>query len=100
MIYPEYCRTLSYSITPEINRSLFTIRDCTEGDKPKKEDTQKDSGHKDGPTTIFMAGKSTAPDRRIAVSSLHFEPVPKVQWRIVFLTKPKDDIKISFPIKA
>lgn len=100
MIYPEYCRILSYSITPEIDRSLFTIRDCTEGDKPKKEDTQKDSGHKDGPAAIFMAGKSAAPNRRTAVSSLHFEPVPEVQWRIVFLTKPKDDIKISFPIKA
>jgi len=46
-----------------------------------------------------MSGKSAAPDRRAAVSSLHFDPVPEVQWRIVFRIKPKDDMKSSFPIK-
>ncbi|MCM1044240.1 MAG: hypothetical protein NC417_01910 [Candidatus Gastranaerophilales bacterium] len=94
MIYPEYSQILSYSITPEIDRNLFDIRDCVEGDKPRIRNTQRE----DGPTAIFMAGKSAASDKRTACSSLHFEPVPEVQWRMVFQIKPKDNMAINFPI--
>lgn len=100
MIYPEYCQVLSYSITPEIDRSLFSICDCAECDKPRAEDAQRESIHKGGPSAIFMAEKSTAPGRRLSTSSLHFEPTTDVQWRMVFQIKPKDDMEISFPIKT
>lgn len=100
MVYPECCQILSYSITPEIDRSLFDIRDCAESDHPRMGDAQGQPGGSDGPTAVFMAGKNAAPDKRMAVSSLHFEPVPEVQWRMVFQIKPKDDVEISVPIKA
>lgn len=98
MVYPEYCQMLSYSIAPEID--FFTIRDCTESDRPRTGDAQKRPGGSDGPTAVFMAGKSATPDKRIAVSSLRFEPAPKVHWRAVFQIKPKNDVETSFPIKA
>jgi len=100
MVYPEYCQILSYSITPEIGQSLFTIRDCAENDQPRMGDTEGQPGESDGPTAVFMAGKNAAPDKRLAVSSLHFKPVPEVQWRAVFQIKPKNDVVASFPIKA
>lgn len=92
--YPEYCQILSYDITPEIDRNLFDIRDCTQNDQPRIGETQVESG----PSAIFLAGKSATPDRRMAASSLHFEPVSSVQWRMIFQIKPKKDIQISFPI--
>ena len=100
MVYPEYCQILSYSITPELDRSLFTIRDCAEGDQPRMGDVQGQSGGSDGPTAVFMAGKNAAPEKRSAVSSLHFEPVPEVQWRVIFKIKRKNDVETSFPIRA
>ena len=100
VVYPEYCQILSYSIAPEIDRSLFCIRDCAEGDHPRMGDAQGPPGGPDGPTAVFMAGKNAAPDKRMAASSLHFEPVSEVQWRMVFQIKPKNDTEISFPIKA
>lgn len=100
IIYPEYCQILSYSITPEIHRSLFDIRDCAEGDHPGMGDAQKQPGGSDGPTAVFMTGKNTVPDKRMAVSSLHFKPVPEVHWRIVFQIKPKEDVEISVPVKT
>ena len=100
MVYPEYCQMLSYSISPEIDRSLFAIRDCAENDRPRMSDAQGQPGGSDGPTAVFMAGKSTDPEKRAAVSSLHFEPVPEVQWRAVFRIKQKNDVETSFSIKA
>ena len=100
VVYPEYCQILSYSIAPEIDSSLFCIRDCAEGDRPRMGDAQGQPGRSDGPTAVFMAGKNAAPDKRMAASSLHFEPVSEVQWRMVFQIKPKNDAEISFPIKA
>lgn len=100
MVYPECCQILSYSIAPEIDRGLFDIRDCAEGDQPRMGNTQEQPGSPDGPTAVFMAGKNAAPYKRMAVSSLHFDPVPEVQWRMVFQIKPKNDVEIRFPIKA
>ena len=100
VVYPECCQILSYSIAPEIDHSLFCIRDCAEGDHPRMGDTQEPPSGSNGPTAVFMAGKNAAPDNRMAVSSLHFEPVSEVQWRMVFQIKPKNDAEISFPIKT
>ena len=100
VVYPECCQILSYSIAPEIDHSLFCIRDCAEGDHPRMGDTQEPPSGSNGPTAVFMAGKNAAPDNRMAVSSLHFEPVSEVQWRMVFQIKPKNDVEISIPIKA
>ncbi|MDE6404268.1 MAG: hypothetical protein K2M20_01295 [Lachnospiraceae bacterium] len=100
MVYPEYCQTLSYSITPEIDRSLFTIRDCAESDQPRMGNVQGQPDWSDGPTAVFIAGKNAAPEKRSVVSSLHFEPVPEVQWRVIFQIKPKNDSETSFPIKT
>lgn len=98
MIYPEYFQSLSYSISPEIDRSLFDIRDCAESDKPRKADASSGSSGSGSATAVFMAGKSPDPDRRIAVSSMHFAPVEKIWWRVVFQVKKKEDMEISFSL--
>ena len=100
VVYPEHCQVLSYRISPEISRNFFDIRDCAESDQPILPNSRKKSGRSTGAISVFMAGKSSVPDSRTAVSSLHFEPQEKVQWRMVFYVQPKADINVSFPLKV
>ncbi|MDE7284360.1 MAG: hypothetical protein K2N85_12380 [Lachnospiraceae bacterium] len=100
MVYPEYCQILSYSITPEIDRSFFAILDCAESDKPRMVDAQELTDGANGPTAIFMTRTGADSKKYTIVSSLHFDPVTRVQWRVVFQIKPKNDMKISFPLKT
>lgn len=98
VLYPEYSQMLSYHISPEISRDLFDIRDCADPDKPRKKvDSEKTCGTS-GATAVFLAGKNPIPERRTAVSSLHFEPVPEIRWRMVFQVLAKPRMEVSFAI--
>ena len=98
VLYPECNQMLSYHISPEISRNLFEIRDCADPDKPrKKEDSEKTCGTS-GATAVFMAGKNPIPERRTAVSSLHFEPVPEIRWRMVFQVQTRPRMEVSFAL--
>lgn len=96
--YPEYCQILTYSVSPEIERSLLDIRDCAESDPPKSADAAPGSHACDGPTAVFMAWKDSAPDRRTAASSMHFAPVSETQWRVVFQVSDREDLNLSFDL--
>lgn len=98
MSYPEYCHMLSYGISPEIDRRLFDIRDCADGDQPRKKEVSEKSGGSQGATALFMAGKTAVPHRQMAASSMHFEPVSEIRWRMVFQILPKEEMKIRFSI--
>ena len=98
VLYPEYCHLLSYCISPEISRDLFDIRDCAEGDHPRKAEASEESGGSQGAAAVFMACKSSLPERRAAVSSMHFEPVSEIRWRIVFQVRTKPNRKIALSI--
>ena len=53
-------------------------------------------GGADGPTAVFVgrpAGKTS--QLRMASSSMCFEHVDEVEWRIVFLEKLHDDITVQ-----
>ena len=62
----------------------YSLQRCAESDQPRMGDAHGQPGGSDGLTAVIMARKSTAPEKQAAVSSLHFEPVPEVQWRAVF----------------
>lgn len=99
MCYPKCCMELSYSISPEPKeRHILNILDCAEGDQPKRKGgSEKNLSESFGATAFFIAGKSDCPNHLTAFSSLHFEPVQKVCWRVVFQIKPRKDAMISFP---
>lgn len=98
IVYPEYCQILSYSVSPEIDCSLFDIRDCTDGDRPRKANAPEKISGESSAIAVFMAGKNPVPERRLAVSSLHFEPVPQTRWRVVFQIKEREDKYLRFSI--
>lgn len=99
MLYPRYCHELFYSVSPRPECNLLDIRDCDDGDSPRRADASDNIlSESCGPTAIFAAGRSGCLDKSIAFSSLRFQPVPKICWRVVFWIKPKEDAEISFAI--
>lgn len=98
--YPEYCQFLSYSTSPEIPPDFLSIRDCAESDQPQVIKTAYDELSAEGhePTALFQTGRDSIPGRHTACSSLHFEPVSEIQWRVIFQIKNKKDMEICFPI--
>lgn len=105
--YPSHFTAMSYSIEPDITGRGFMIQDCAEGDRPRQKKRDINAfepvafsaatvgviGGADGPTAIIM-GKNT-PKLHAACSSLHFEPVDDVEWRVIFSEKLMDDIEVE-----
>ncbi len=95
--FPTYYHQMVYSIEPEMERGVMTVVDCAEGDRPKMKQQEPFGptavssigiiGGADGPTSIFIG----AAVRTAACSSLHFEPVEDVEWRMVFREKKYED---------
>ena len=103
MEYPNHMLAMSYSLKPDITGRGFLIQDCNHGDNPrqKRNGTAEDSalaaaigiiGGADGPTAVFVG--SHTPKLHTACSSLHFEPVEKVEWRAVFSEKLMEDMDV------
>lgn len=103
MEYPTHFHSMTYTIYPELQD--FYIADCKNGDNPrvKKENP-------DGPigfSTVGILGIPRKEDRgkyvhtdgsiattRVACSSVYFEPIDKVEWKIVFKEKQMDDVEV------
>lgn len=105
--HPTHYVAMSYTITPEPPDGVMDIADCDEGDRPRQTPSAPGQpvaasctmvvgiiGGADGPTAIIYdqqkQGKLYA-----ACSSLHFEPVDRVEWRIVFHEKQVDDTTVD-----
>lgn len=117
---PGCCKVMRYTISPELVRESFYIKDCSDGDAPRRK-KRKQSAH--GEVTVFGAAAAAkynldppndeaiiggadgvtvvaCPRRReeaaqTICSSLHFEPVNQVEWRIMFREKQSEDMQIN-----
>ncbi len=92
---------LQYSVEPDILQGELQIQDCAPSDPPvleKKGAAGNVSiiGKADGPTSVFIAGKSRGhrPGERSAVSSLHYEAVDEVEWRMSFYVKDEQEMRV------
>lgn len=105
--YPPCYTQMVYRIQPDMDRNQFRVVDCAGSDQPRYKKDVKQSegtfavsvgiiGGADGPTTIIL-GHSDHPAGKphVANSSLHFEPAEEIEWRIVFMEKPNEDITVS-----
>ena len=94
--YPEYSQSLLYSISPSLAPELYDIIDCCAGDTPRM------SGMPDrtcSHTAAFACAPSPASDKRLAMSSFHFERFfSEVRWRLVFYVTQKPALEVRFPI--
>lgn len=115
MEWPGHFKQLKYTLTPELPDGKIRIFDCAGSDVPKKRlaadgnvSDRKDQsgsgaaaigiiGGADGPTSIFIAEK-VRENVHLAFSALHFEPVSRVEWRMTFYEKMREDIEVQFQI--
>ena len=104
MCYPEHAQTLSYGVSPEIEKNVLYVCDQSQGDSPrKKEPGEPGNGGKSPSRTSagadgFLTGKSPVPGRHMACSALHFTPVKEVRWRITFHVKTMGDMELCISL--
>ena len=93
MEYPCYLVAMGYTVQPALSSEQLQILDCTESDLPRS--PQGVPGRWNNVSGFFVSfGEETAA-LRSAVSSLHFEPVTHVAWRMVFYEQLKPDITVE-----
>ena len=109
--YPKNYTLLTYTLKPESERSTFVLRDCCEGDRPRKNTfapnpAEADSssaafvigiiGGADGPTVI-TCGIPDEPDSSLhgTCSSLYFETPEQINWFPIFKATDCNETVIS-----
>ncbi len=104
--FPPHYQMLTYQTVPGLSPEQFMIQDCAVGDRPvHREDGAENMpgqsgiaviGGSSGPTAVFIAGKGEqVSEQRTAYSELHFEKVESIKWKMVFLVKEKDDLRLE-----
>lgn len=105
--YPTHYTVMSYTIYPDLPDGSFSIRNYSDGDRPRKKQINPNEpqssadcvafgviGGADGPTAIAFGGSNQG-KLRAACSALHFNPVNTVEWQIVFYEKPYADMTVK-----
>lgn len=122
--FPSHYTQMSYTLSPDLSNRRFSVRDCAQSDQTRvrTDSSARNSaedgglasaigiiGGADGPTAILVsrpatpagvqsgngAGEVPGAGWHMACSSLHFEPVGDVEWRLEFREKLREDIELS-----
>lgn len=111
--FPTKYTQMEYRIEPELASRQYRIMDCKQSDEPRPmkitcaegpAEVQINGeaaaigiiGGADGPTAVFVGRPADNTSQlRMASSSMCFEHVDEVEWRIVFLEKLHEDITIQ-----
>lgn len=88
--YPTHYQQLEYQFDTAKEEKQFVVLPCKQSDAPRLSAAQGSRkaaavsliGGADGPTAVFLAGRSSRPRARLALSGLSFEPPTRVRWRI------------------
>lgn len=106
MEHPTYYYFMSYTVTPEFSGGDLDVADCSDGDRPRPKPCPSKLfeltvlndalvigiiGGSDGPTAIVCGQPAAQGKLGAACSSLHFDPVDRVEWRLVFHEKRYQD---------
>lgn len=101
---PVHFLMMNYTVEPGLPEGELTLRDCAESDPPvmkarKGKGGVSVIGGAVGPTAIFFAGKTEErPSLAAAFSSVHYEPVSRVEWRMVFQVKNPERKRIDISL--
>lgn len=107
-IFPRNLTVMGYTTSPHLPDDTFNVFDCHSSDapRPKFADPGKLGvmgmpavsigiiGSADGPTAISLSEEDRC-NYRTACSALHFEPIEKVEWRLMFYEKKREDITVE-----
>ncbi|AET68293.1 hypothetical protein Desor_2753 [Desulfosporosinus orientis DSM 765] len=103
--FPTHYTVMSYTLLPDLPDNAFSVTDCVRSDQLRQKYTNinepqaSSSGFcfgisSDCPTAIIFGGSGQG-KLQAACSALHFEPVDKVEWRMVFYEKRHDDVTVE-----
>jgi hypothetical protein len=104
--FPAHYTVMSYTLSPDLPDSAFTVTDCVRSDQPRQKYTNPNEPHvfnsvcvgiiggADDPTAIIFGGSGQC-KLHAACSALHFEPVDNVEWRMVFHEKRLEDVTVE-----
>ncbi len=104
--FPTHYTVMSYTLSPDLPDSAFTVIDCIRSDQPRQKSTNPyepqttDSisvgiiGGADGATAISFGGSGQG-QPRTACSALHFKAVDDVEWYMVFHEKKREDVTVE-----
>ena len=92
--YPCHYTAMTYQISPDIPSEKVSIQDCDRGDSPRRRNAP--SGVRGSSCGILLAVPRGA--AHAAVSSMHFEPVERVEWRMIFHEKTVEDMEIEISV--
>ena len=104
-VFPTHMTAMKYTITPDLPREEVSVRDCANGDSPRRKAPDPNGGHMfasaigvigsaDGPTAV-MVGVPQAAKVHTACSGLYFEKQDSVEWRMSFRVKTVEDAEIQ-----
>ena len=111
--FPTKYTQMEYRIEPELASRQCRIMDCKQSDEPRPMKITRAegpaevringeavaigiSGGADGPTAVFMSSLTSKTSQlRMASSSMRFEHVDEVEWRMVFLEKLHENITVQ-----
>lgn len=100
---PTHLLVMFYTVEPKPPRYELRITDCAESDPPVRERGRGAAsvsviGGANGPTAVFFAGRANAEtgqkDWKSVCSSLHYEPVDAVEWRMEFRVESDQETEV------
>ena len=107
MEHPSHYVAMTYTVTPDLPDGVVSLADCDDGDRPRQAPSAPGQptasscamvlgiiSGADGPTAIVCSPRGQG-RIRAACSSLRFEPVEEVEWRLVFHEKPFEDTAVT-----
>ncbi len=103
-IFPTHMTAMQYTITPNLPREEVSVRECGNGDSPRRKETAPKTGYDfcsaigiirsaDGPTAVTVGVPQMA-EVHTACSGLYFEKQEAVEWRMSFRVKMVEDAEI------
>lgn len=79
--HPWHNTQLTYTLEPDLSKDNFSVRDCSYGEI--------------GGVGIILDRDEEDETVHTAISSLYFNPPEKIEWRIVFHEKIKEDFTLT-----
>lgn len=98
--YPSHYLAVAYHTEPALPAGAFCLQDVGEGDAPRGVGQGHAAGISiiggaDGPTSVFLAGKTDTKEGGIVMSGLHFQPIDCGWFQPFFMVKERDDMTLT-----
>lgn len=101
--FPTHCLSMTYALEPDLPSKNFRLLDCAKSDRPVRILEQAETnahaigiiGGADGPTAVFVSGRSKNKEVHSAISSLHFKEIEDVEWKMMFYEKLLKDMEVT-----